>query len=95
MDLSEQLNCPRPESATPYEFLPALGELFTTQTEDLRVITEAYVRVRYGEFPESMAEIELVESAWQRLLETGQRLKRAGVGKLQLAEVKEIERGGI
>ena len=95
MDLSEQLNCPRPESATPYEFLPALGELFTTQTEDLRVITEAYVRVRYGEFPESMAEIELVESAWQRLLETGQRLKRAGAGKLQLAEVKEIERGGI
>jgi len=95
MDLSEQLNCPRPESATPYEFLPALGELFTTQTEDLRVITEAYVRVRYGEFPESMTEIELVVSAWQRLLETGQRLKRAGAGRLQLAKVKEIERGGI
>ena len=78
-----------------YEFLPELGELFTTQTEDLRVITEAYVRVRYGEFPESRAEIEAVESAWQRLLEEGQRLKRAGVGKLQTAEVKEIERGGV
>jgi len=95
MDLCEELNCPRPASTTPYEFLPDLGELFTTQTEDLRLITEAYVRVRYGEFPESNAEIEPVESAWQRLQEEGQRLKRAGVGKLQQADVKEIERGGV
>ena len=95
MDLCEELNCPRPASTTPYEFLPDLGELFTTQTEDLRLITEAYVRVRYGEFPESNAEIELVESAWQHLQEEGQRLKHTGVGKLQQAEVKEIERGGV
>ena len=95
MDLCEALNSPRPASTTPYEFLPELGELFTTQTEDLRVITEAYVRVRYGEFPESKTEIEAVESAWQRVLEEGQRLKRAGVGKLKMAEVKEIERGGV
>jgi hypothetical protein len=95
MDLSDELNCPRLASTTPYEFLPELGELFTTQTEDLRLITEAYVRVRYGEIPESKAEIELVESAWQRVLEEGQRLKRLGVRKLKLAETKEIERGGI
>ena len=95
MDLCQALNSPRPESTTPYEFLPELGELFTAQTEDLRVITEAYVRVRYGEIPESKAEIEAVDSAWQRVLEEGQRLKRAGVGKLQIAEVKEIERGGV
>jgi hypothetical protein len=95
MDLSEELNYPRPESTTPYEFLPDLSELFTNQTEDLRMITEAYVRVRYGEFPESIAEIEAVESAWQRILIEGQRLKRLGARKLQTAEVKEIERGGI
>jgi hypothetical protein len=95
MELCEALNCPRPESTTPYEFLPELGEFFTTQTDDLRVITEAYVRVRYGEFPESKAEIDVVESAWQRVLEEGQRLKRAGAARLQTAEVKEIERGGV
>jgi hypothetical protein len=95
MDLCEQLNYPRPASTTPLEFLPELGELFTTQTEDLRVLTEAYVRVRYGEYPENTAEIEAVESAWQRIQEEGQRLKRAGAGKLQTAEVKEIQRGGV
>ncbi len=95
MDLCQELNFPRPKSTTPYEFLPELGELFISLTEDLRVITEAYVRVRYGEFPENKAEIDVVESAWQRVLEEGQRMKRAGVGKLQTAEVKEIERGGV
>jgi len=95
MDLCQTLNNPRPASTTPYEFLPELGELFSAQTEDLRVITEAYVRVRYGEFPENKAEVEAVESAWQRVLEEGQRLKRAGAGKLQTVEVKEIERGGV
>ncbi len=95
MDLCEQLKFPRPESTTPLEFLPELGELFTTQTEDLRLLTEAYVRVRYGEIPENMAEIEAVESAWQRILEEGQRLKRAGVGKLQTVEVGKIERRGV
>lgn len=95
MDLCQELNFPRPKSTTPYEFLPELGELFISLTEDFRVITEAYVRVRYGEFPENKAEIDVVESAWQRVLEEGQRMKRAGVGKLQTAEVKEIERGGV
>lgn len=95
MDLCQELNSPRPVSTTPYEFLPELGELFTAQTEDLRVLTEAYIRVRYGEFPESKAEIDAVESAWQRIQEEGQRLKRAGAGKLKTAEVKEIERGGM
>jgi len=95
MDLSAELKHPRPEAATPYEFLPQLGELFSARTEDLRLITEAYVRVRYGEIPEDPIEIEAVEKAWQQILEEGQRLKRAGAAKLQTAEIKEIERGGV
>jgi len=95
MDLCQELNFPRPESTTPLEFLPKLGELFTAQTEDLQVLTDAYLRVRYGEYPENKAEIEAVESAWQRVQEEGQRLKRAGFGKLQTVEVGKIERRGV
>jgi hypothetical protein len=95
MDLCAELKYPRPDSTTPLEFLPELGELFTDQTAALCLLTEAYVRVRYGELPESHAEIQAVEAAWQLILEEGARLKRAGLTKLKTAEVKEIERGGV
>ncbi len=95
MDLCAELKYPRPDSTTPLEFLPELGELFTDQTDALRLLTEAYVRVRYGELPESHAEIQAVEAAWQLIQEEGARLKRAGLAKLKTAEVKEIERGGV
>ena len=95
MDLCKQLNSPRPESSTPFEFLPEMGKLFTGQTENLSLLTQAYVRVRYGQYPESQAEIEAVEGAWQHIQAEGLRLKRLGAGKLQLAEVNEIERGGV
>jgi len=95
MDLCAELNSPRPDATTPLEFLPELGKLFSDQTEALRLLTEAYVRVRYGELPENYAEIQAVETAWQAILEEGSRLKRAGVLKLKTAEVKEIERGGV
>jgi hypothetical protein len=95
MDLSAELNRPRPSSYTPLEFLPELGELFTQNIGDLELLTSAYLRVRYGELPESKEEMDAIESAWQNVLEAGHRLKRAGVGKLKTVEIKDVERKGV
>jgi Domain of unknown function (DUF4129) len=95
MGLCSELDHPRGVSKTPLEFLPQMGELFTDLSSELERITGAYVRVRYGEYPETNEEVKAIEDAWLRLAEEGLRLKRAGVGKLKTAEVKEIERTGV
>ena len=35
--------------------------------EDIQVITEAYMRIRYGELPETNQEINQVEEAWEQV----------------------------
>jgi hypothetical protein len=95
LDLCEELNLPRRPQQTPLEFLPEMGKLFTAQIEDLEMITQAYVRIRYGELPESQGEVAAIEKAWQNVQAEGQRMKRAGIGKLKTAEVDEIERTGL
>jgi len=94
MDLCNDLNKPRQPHQTPTEFLPDMGELFTAYSVDLQIITEAYVRVRYGELPETSEEIAGIELAWHRIQMEGKRLKRAGIGKLKTVEIKEVERSG-
>ncbi len=79
MELSASLNNPRPAARTPLEFLPSLENLFPTLKDELGVITAAYLRVRYGELPESRDEIAAVEDAWQRI---------AGVGEAMLKSLK-------
>lgn len=69
MDLCEARNVPRPLARTPLEFLPEMAEIFPGSLDDLTMITQAYVRVRYGEYPESRAEVDAVEGAWQRVNE--------------------------
>jgi hypothetical protein len=64
MDLSEALNAPRAEAQTPLEFLPTLMGLFPESEIELNTITQAYLRVRYGELPETRAEVMEVETAW-------------------------------
>jgi hypothetical protein len=54
----------RAEAETPLEFLPALRRLFPGSEMQLDTITQAYLRVRYGELPETQAEVDEVESAW-------------------------------
>lgn len=94
LDLCGELNLPRLQHRTPLEFLPEMGEIFTTQTEELGVITQAYVRIRYGELPESQEEMDRIEAAWQTIQEQGRQLKRSGVEKLRTADVKQVERPG-
>ena len=57
----------RSPSETPYEYLAALAELWPGNRADARLITEAYIKVRYGEVPETEAELQAIRQAWRRL----------------------------
>jgi len=57
----------RQASATPLEFLPQLALLFPEQTVEIEQITLAYLRVRYGEYPETMQEVEKIQHAWEAI----------------------------
>ncbi len=58
---------PRGGSQTPYEYLATLAEVWPQNPGDSALITQAYVRVRYGEVPETEAELEEIKAAWKRL----------------------------
>lgn len=64
---AEACGYPRAEAETPYEYLGALREVWPEQQEDTELITGAFVRVRYGEAPETDAELEEIREAWRRL----------------------------
>lgn len=67
MTLSQKHGAGRLPSQTPLEFLPRLEELFPAGQEDLGLITRAYVNVRYGEYPETLGEVDDVQRAWDRI----------------------------
>ena len=77
MNLSEDLGFPRHPSCTPREFLPVLEGHFPSLQTELALITDSYVRVRYGEFPETHEEVEDVETAWLRIQAEAKQLKRS------------------
>jgi hypothetical protein len=58
---------PRLESETPYEYLTTLKDAWPENTAETHLITEAYNRVRYGEIPETEAELNQIKAAWKRL----------------------------
>jgi len=74
MRLCLDLGSPRSSSVTPLEFLPKLWQLFPGAREEARAMTEAYNRVRYGDLPETRAEVELVELAWGKIKQEANRL---------------------
>lgn len=61
---------PRAESETPYEFLDTLLHVWPAHQPDTQLITEAFVRIRYGELPETAAELNQIQAAWNRLQQT-------------------------
>jgi hypothetical protein len=65
--LAQKMGAPRPPSDTPLEFLPRLETLFPDEQAGAAAITSAYLKVRYGEYPETRGEIEEIEQAWKRL----------------------------
>jgi len=58
---------PRAETETPFEYLASLKKVWPGNTQDSQTITEAYVRVRYGELPETRQELDHILAAWKRL----------------------------
>jgi hypothetical protein len=77
MTLSAELGAPRLEWQTPLEFMVTLHGLFPDHGDALVAVTGAYVRIRYGELPESRSELTRVEKAWKELKTKGQQLKKA------------------
>lgn len=71
---------PRSGSETPYEYLSSLSRIWPELTADTRLITEAFIRVRYGEVPETDEELETLRSAWRRL-ETQESIRREAAGE--------------
>lgn len=61
---------PRAETETPFEYLKTLSEVWPNGQEESRLITEAFVRIRYGEIPETDAELQTIHKAWQKLEQT-------------------------
>ncbi len=76
IELSDRMGSPRPLAVTPYEFLIELNQQFPGSQEDLDLITHAYVRIRYGELPESSREVQAIEEAWDRIETYGRELTR-------------------
>jgi len=58
---------PRSEVETPYEYLMTLEEAWPEGRPEAKLITEAYVRVRYGQVPETREEFKELRDAWHRL----------------------------
>lgn len=75
MELSSRLDKPRRPSATPLEFLPILQALFQGEEQTLAVITQAYLKVRYGELPETYEEVQTVLLGWERIKIRGKQLQ--------------------
>ncbi len=82
MNLSKEMGVPRPAAYTPLEFLQTLTNVLPAQKGELELITRAYLKVRYGELPESRQEVNEVESAWEWVEAQGKELikqKKKGV----------------
>ncbi|WP_082390414.1 DUF4129 domain-containing protein [Ornatilinea apprima] len=74
IELSERLGHPRPPAATPAEFLPTLQLLFPDHSADLDLMTHAYQKVRYGQMPETQAEVDSVLQAWKQIQKRGNQM---------------------
>lgn len=86
LELCAALYMPRPDSQTPLEFLKTVQRELPAVRGDLATITNAYLKVRYGELPETREEIVAVETAWEAV-------HRAGEAHKPLAQARQRETG--
>lgn len=61
---------PRLEAETPYEFLKTLAKTWPNNRQETQLITTAFVKIRYGELPETEQELQTIKSAWHTLEQT-------------------------
>lgn len=62
-----ELKSPRPSFITPLEFQPDLDKLFPGLTHETALITQTYLKIRYGEYPESLDEMDAAFDAWEKV----------------------------
>jgi hypothetical protein len=55
---------------TPLEFLPALKSQFPDFGEEVAEITQAYLRVHYGEMKDHQVGLERLQACWKRILKS-------------------------
>ncbi|HPH96573.1 MAG TPA: DUF4129 domain-containing protein [Anaerolineaceae bacterium] len=67
MALCVDLGCPRLTAQTPLEFLPLAAQKLPEAKDEMNLMTGAYLKVRYGELPESDGEVNDVMEAWKRV----------------------------
>lgn len=67
--------CPRHISQTPGEYYFALAGLMPKTREDFDLVTQQYVRARYGAWQPTGEELDELGQAWDRVKQT--HLKRA------------------
>ncbi len=65
--LAEKQGFPREPAQTPYEYLPNLGLAFPDCQAEATAITEAYVKVHYGEVPESLKDLQVIRECWEQI----------------------------
>ena len=67
IQIAREIGYPRDASETPYEYLKTLFQLWPEHRQEVQLITRAYVKIRYGEFPETKEEFEAIIVAWERV----------------------------
>jgi hypothetical protein len=87
LKMAEAAGFPRSTAETPYEYLETLAQVWPERTTDAQLITQAYVKVRYGELPETQEELEQLEAAWQRIKESKPALSSAETQPEQLQRI--------
>jgi hypothetical protein len=76
LQTAADLGHPRHIAETPYEFQQKLSQIFPHHKEEIGLITNAYVQVRYGEIPEEERIISKVKDAWDSIEKEAKRLGR-------------------
>ena len=59
--------CARQLAQTPHEYLYALADLLPESTDDLDIITQQYIRIRYGTSLPTEDELHQLNQSWYRV----------------------------
>ncbi len=66
-ELGESLGAIRLEAWTPLEYSTQLEKVFVENADGVRKITLAYNKIRYGEYPENLQEVQSINEIWQKI----------------------------
>ncbi len=62
---ANELGYSRNKTETPYEYLATLKIVWPEHQQQTHIITQAYVNIKYGQFPESKEELREIQNSWR------------------------------